>query len=125
MADPAITQQKDAVEYGAQGAVDAQAAAMTGGVPPVDPAAIAQSVVQSAENAPAGTGAEGDAPVQNGYTVKNPYMLLPSKMNFGQFSQDKTPLVANHDMSLFWDILASDQQIDPTVRIIADSLKGR
>jgi hypothetical protein len=122
MADPAITQQNDAVEYGAQGAVDAQASAMPAGVPPVDPAAIAQSVVQAA---PQGTGAEGDEPAQSGYTVKNPYMLLPSKMNFGQFSQDKTPLVANHDMSLFWDILASDQQIDPTVRIIADSLKGR
>ena len=59
-------------------------------------------------------------------TFKNPFMLLPPQVLYRNMGgQAKTPVQTNQDMSLFWDILASDQQVDPTVRLIADALKPK
>ena len=117
MADAAPIQQKDAVEYGDQGKIDAQAAAMPAGVPPVDPVAIAQAAV-----AP---DAQQAAPEQQGYTIKNPYMLLPAKMNFGQFQgRGPTPVEQQYDAGLLWRVLADSPTADPITKQIAKRLAG-
>lgn len=60
-------------------------------------------------------------PVQ-GVTVKNRFMLLPPQINF-QATQGMTPVDRNYGMSLFWDLLAEEPQVDPAVRLIAQALK--
>jgi hypothetical protein len=75
--------------------------------------------------------AEGDdeptqqaAPQQQYVTIKNPYMLLPPSINFPQQRQ-KTPVEQNYDMAMFWEVLASDNRQDPTIREIANSIAGK
>jgi hypothetical protein len=115
MADAAITQQNDAVEYGQQAQIDAQAASMPAPAPAIDPAAIAQAVAAEAPVAQ-------DA--QQGYTIKNPYMLLPAKMNFGQFQGQgqKTQVEQKYDVGIMFDAISAN---DPAMRVIADELMGK
>lgn len=90
-----------------------------------------EAVMQTAQEA-MGTGAEPDdmgiknPPSQDGYTVRNPYMLLPARMNYANFQQtpQKTQVERNYDVGLLWEVLASDPQADPTTRMIARSLMG-
>ena len=123
MADAALTQQKDAVEYGQQGKIDAQAAAMPAGVPPVDPVAIAQAAV--APEVPVAPAAQQAAPEQQGYTIKNPYMLLPSKMLYGDITgQRATPVEQQYEAGLLWRALANSPTADPITKQIAKRLAG-
>ena len=88
-----------------------------------NPAAIvaaAQAAAPSQATAPQQS-APVAKPQAQSVTVKNPFMLLPSNVNF-QASQGKTPLERNYGMSLFWDILAGEPQVDPTARLIAQAL---
>jgi hypothetical protein len=123
MALPQVPEEK------AYGAVQEEAALEAAAPPPIEEtpvqadAASEEAVAQVAQQAMT----EQQAPTQSqGYTVKNPYMLLPARMNMSGFTGDtrKTRLVANRDMSMFWDLLASDPQSDRTVRVIAKALKG-
>lgn len=118
MADPNVTQQTDAVEYGEQGAVDAQAASMPAAVPPVDPKAIADAAVTPQ----ALVAQEAQQPPQQGYTIRNPYMLLPAKMNFGQFQEQKTQVEQKYDAGLLFEVLGKD---NPAMQSVADELLGR
>jgi hypothetical protein len=65
---------------------------------------------------------------QQGYTIKNPYMLLPPNMNFGSFGaggqRTKTPVERRYDVGLLWEVLANDPQAPEITRIVARQLMG-
>lgn len=69
---------------------------------------------------PEGAGAEAPA----GFTVKNPYMLLPPMVNFPQMNRGKTAVEQQYDAGLLWEVLANDPNADPTIRNIARRLLG-
>lgn len=131
MALPSVPQERE------QGAVQETEALAAAAPPPIEPTpteadvASEGAVAQAAQQA-MGIGAEPDdmgvktsAP-QQWYTVKNPYMLLPARMNYANFQQgpQKTQVERNYDVGLLWEVLASDPQADPTTRMIARSLMG-
>lgn len=127
MALPSAPQERE------QGAVQAQEALEATAPPPLEPTpaqadvASQEAVVQSAQQAVMGNEAEPDMPqsAPAGYTVKNPYMLLPSRVLYGNFNREtvKTPVEKNYSAGLLWDALAQDSSASPIVRQIAQALK--
>jgi hypothetical protein len=115
VADSSIQQGTDSVEYGDQQAVDAQAAAMPAAPPAIDPAAIAQSV----------TGNVTPQQAAPGYTVKNPYMLLPSRVNFNAVNGQKSQVERDYDIGSLWEALAADPRSSDTARMVARQLMNR
>ena len=124
MADSNIQQGTDSVPYGDQQMVDAQAAQLPAPAPGIDPEAIAQAVVgnagvvQPVQQAPAG---------QPGYTVRNPYMLLPSRVNFGSLNggQQKSQVERDYDIGTLWEALAADPRSSDTAKMVARQLMNR
>ena len=86
-------------------------------VPALTPEQIAQQAAAPPEEAP-----PEEAP-QEGFTVRNPYMLLPPAMNFAQ--PRKTQAERNYDVGMLWEVLAEDPRADDLTRMIARSLTGR
>lgn len=62
-------------------------------------------------------------PAPQGYTVRNPAMLIPASMNFP--NRAKTVVERNYDAGLLWQVLAGDSKADPLTRIIANALMGK
>jgi hypothetical protein len=60
---------------------------------------------------------------QQGYTVRNPAMLIPASMNYP--NRAKTMVERNYDAGLLWQVLAGDSKADPLTRIIANALMGK
>lgn len=75
-----------------------------------------------------GTGPEADMPVapQQGYTVKNPMMLLPPStwMPKATGQPSKTPVEQQYDVGMLWRVLAESPSSDPTIRTLAQRLMG-
>lgn len=57
---------------------------------------------------------------QQGYTVRNPAMLIPATMNYPQ--QQATPIERRYRAGLLWEVLASDPNASEMTRMIARSL---
>lgn len=57
---------------------------------------------------------------QQGYTVRNPAMLIPASMNYPQ--QQATPIERRYRAGLLWEVLASDPNASEMTRMIARSL---
>ena len=120
-----------APEEKAYGAVQEEAALEAAAPPPIEetPAqadvASEEAVVQSAQQAMPKQQASTQS---QGYTVKNPYMLMPARMNMGRYvdgQRAKTVSERQYDAGLLWDVLANDSHVDPLVRSIAKSLMGK
>ncbi len=126
MALPQVPEEK------AYGAVQEEAALEAAAPPPIEEtpvqadAASEEAVAQVAQQAMT----EQQAPTQSqGYTVKNPYMLLPASMNFRGYGANgeriKTPVERQYDAGLLWDVLASDSNAPEITRTIARGLMGK
>lgn len=117
-----------APEEKAYGAVQEEEALEAAAPPPIEEspaeadAASQEAVVEAAQQVMP----EQQAPSQaQGYTVKNPYMLLPPRMNLGQYAngqRTKTPVERQYDVGLLWDVLASDAQAPELTRMVARKL---
>lgn len=109
-------------EYGETTATREQAAVapLPQEPPPVEPEQIAQQAAAPPQGAPP----EQQAQVpQEGFTVRNPYMLLPPTVNFAQ--SRKTQAERNYDVGMLWEVLAQDPRADDLTRMIARSLTNR
>lgn len=107
-------------DYGAKvdqaNAEDAIAAtAPAPGVPPLETEEGAGVVPE----APVVASAQ-QAPTRQPYTVKNPYMLLPSGVNFQQ--PGKTPTEQNYEVGMLFEVLGRN---DPVMRRISQELMGK
>lgn len=65
-------------------------------------------------------GVQQPAAAQQGYTVRNPAMLIPATMNYPQ--QQATPIERRYRAGLLWEVLASDPNASEMTRMIARSL---
>jgi len=71
-------------------------------------------VEQVAQQAPTG---------QPSYTVRNPNLLLPANVNYRRFTpQRPTPTEVNHNLGLFWDVLANSPGASELTRSVARGL---
>jgi len=111
-----------------QGAVQEQEALEAMAPPPIEPtptqadAAVMQAVAQNA------VPAQPAAPVQQpGYTVKNPYTLMPPGVNFRGVgtTTPKAKVQRAYDIGLFWQVLASDPNASELTRFVARGLTGK
>lgn len=87
----------------------------------------AQSPEQVADTAVGAAVAPEQAPPAEpieGYTVQNPYMLLPPTLNYFP-QQRKTQPERNYDAGLLWEVLSEDAQADPLTQMIARRLTGK
>jgi hypothetical protein len=126
MALPSAPQERE------QGAVQETEALAATAPPPIEPTptqadvASEGAVAQAAQQAVMGTGPEPDMPVapQQGYTVKNPMLLLPPSTWMPKVTgqQSKTPVEGNFDVGMLFSVLGSR---DPIMKIIADELMGK
>jgi len=121
VADSNIQQGTDSVPYGDQQMVDAQAAQLPAPAPGIDPEAIAQAVAGNAGVSQSGNTAPA------GYTVRNPYMLLPSRVNFGSLNggQQKSQVERDYDIGTLWEALAADPRSSDTAKMVARQLMNR
>lgn len=124
MALPTVPEERD---YGAvqeQERLEAAAPAPIEATPEQMDVASEGAVAQVAQQY--GTGAEPDEFAQQpqGYTVKNPYMLMPYQMwkdKITSGERTKTPTEADYDVGTMFRVLGA---LDPTMRVIADELTG-
>jgi len=105
-----------------QGAVQQEELLDEGQAPPanMDVAAQAQEMVAGAV-APEAAVAQ---PGQQGYTVKNPYMLLPKDVNYGRMTgqRRKTQTEVDYDAGMVFDVLATN---NPIFKLVRDELLGK
>lgn len=111
-----------------QGAVQEQEVLESMAPPPIEPTpteadeAALSGVVQPPAVAP---------PVQQaaqpGYTVKNPYTLLPPGVNFRGIgaSAPKSKVERAYDIGLLWQVLAADPNASELTRFVARGLTGK
>jgi hypothetical protein len=97
--------------------------------PPLEPTptqADEAALANVAQSAAVAQPAQQAAPTQQsvGYTVKNPYTLLPPTVNFSKVNGErpKSSAEQNYDIGTLFDILGSR---DPFMKRIADELMGR
>jgi hypothetical protein len=104
-----------------------------GAPPPLEPTptqadeATLASVAQTATVAPpAQQDVSGQQP-STGYTVKNPYTLMPSSVNMAgaNLSTPKSKVERSYDIGRFWQVLASDPNASELTRMVAKSLTGQ
>jgi len=107
-------------EYGETTATREQAAVapLPQEPPPVEPEQIAQQAAAPLEGAPP----EQQAQVpQEGFTVRNPYLLLPPTVNFARAEGQKTPSDRRIDAGLLFQILAKN---NPTFDFLVKEMTG-
>lgn len=110
-----------------QGAVQQEEALAAGEAPPANMDVTAQAQEMAAQGvAPGATvdqTAQQPAPGQQGYTVKNPYMLLPQKTNYGRMTGErpKTNSEVEYDAGMMFDVLATT---NPIFKLVRDELLG-
>jgi len=117
-----------------QGAVQKQEALEASAPPPIEPTpaqadeAVMQGVVQNAAVVQPGQQAVAEqqaAPaMQPGYTVKNPYTLMPARINFRGIGRQtpKSQVERNYDAGLLFEVLG---RTSPAMRIISEELLGK
>lgn len=111
-------------EYGDQVAVEEQQAAVPEQEAPlVEPTVAQNAPVAETGNAPiqetpAYTGPVGRSPAR----ASNLLRLPPEVLNPEQ--RNKTPIEAQYEAGMLWEVLAQDPNASPTVKYIARQLKG-
>lgn len=112
-----------------QGAVQEQEAIEATAPPPIEPTPTqADEAAMAAVSSNAPVAATGNAPIQEttGYTVKNPYTLMPARVNMGQVAgTPKSQVERSYDIGRFWAVLASDPRASEITRYVARSLIGK
>jgi hypothetical protein len=92
--------------------------------PPTEGALAVQDAVAGAqppaEEAPANASVPQEQPT--GFTVRNRFNLLPSRVNFQAAQQPKTDVEQKYDAGLMFQVLGGDSA---ELKIIADELLGR
>jgi len=92
-------------------------------VPKEKPAATPEEIAQQAAAPPEETpAAQPQQAPPEGFTVRNPYMLLPPTVNFAP--QGKSTAEQNYDVGMLWDVLANSPNSDPIMKTIARRLIG-
>lgn len=124
MALPSVPEEKE------QGAVQEEEALMAAAPPPLEPTPVQAdeaAMAAAVPPAPAEQPAQQAPPAQPGYTVKNPYMLLPPRANLAKFNgpTPKSAVERAYDIGLFWQVLASDPRASNLTRMVARGLTGR
>jgi hypothetical protein len=116
-------------EYGETTATREQAAnaPMPQEPPPAEPEEIAQEAAAQTQEAQTEEAPIPEPPPEvfqpQGFTVRNPYMLLPPSVNLAP--RRKTQPERLNDVGMLWEALASDPQADPLIQMIAKSLIGK
>jgi hypothetical protein len=120
MALPSVQQELD------QGAVQATEQLAAGAPPPLEPTPTqADEAALAAVSQSAPVSGTGNMP-QTGYTVKNPYTLMPAAVNMrgAGLSTPKSQVERSYDIGRFWQVLASDPRASELTRFVARSLVG-
>jgi hypothetical protein len=111
-----------------QGAVQQEEQLAAVAPPPLEPTptqADEATLANVAQSAVVAQPAQQAAPAQQspGYTVKNPYALLPTAVNFSRVDGDrpKSAVEVQYDAGLLFEILG---QTNGTFKLIADELLG-
>jgi len=108
-----------------QGAVQAEEQLAAGAPGPQGQDIEMQAAQMGAEAAmPEEQPTEQAAPMQQGYTVKNPYMLMPQGANYGRLQgpgaqRPKTPSEIDYDAGIVFDVMATN---NPIFRMMRDEL---
>ena len=113
--------------YGQAGVLDAAEQSLqeaTPVPPPTEGALAVQDAVAGGqppiEEAPANAPVPQEQPT--GFTVRNRFNLLPSRVNFQAAQQPKTDVEQKYDAGLMFQVLGGDSA---ELKIIADELLGR
>lgn len=90
--------------------------------PAATPEEIAQEAAAPPEEAPPVEAATAPPPEVQGFTVRNPYMLLPPTINLGQ--RQLTTAEKDYNVGLLWQALASDPRAPALTKAIAQYFAG-